>query len=610
MRFGVLVTFAVAVAGLLLPAGRALAEDSFLLCDFEAETMSTDLVVAAESWIERVEVDEGGHALRWIHEPIEGKRGGWLDFPCVPSSVRAFHAVRFRARCVGSWNGRVDVRFSSRDGYIGSPLPAVGPQWATYELTLATMKGRRAFDPDAVGFLRFVCWETTGFELELDDIELLRGEGGWGRSEGQTAPASTQNPDTPCWIVADFEGEDPLSRLAAARGELTLVEPKRRKETRAGRWTAPASKDTVWINLEEMPPTLEPYRLLRFRARAPKGFAEEVYVRFRSGDAHLSTRMPALSPKGKWTDVEIELPRMGRDGEAAPDAGYVMRFVVFGTEGFEFEFDDVELVRGAGGWALTEDEHLASVFGAKRRKKVKEIETEHFRIYTDSAGARTKFPRALEKTYAFVLDALGLDEMKEPLDVFIFQNSNYYFDFCVRKGWTQAQAEATAGHAWSRYFATYYQAPSSPTVTHELTHSIVHRVWGSGGGSWFQEGTAVCVEERWQKRDAATRFAPRLRAGDYVPLAEFMCERKLIHGHDVRGGAHSAHALYDQAGAFFEFLLRGPYAEMRPEAIRQLARVDWDADTIVQEVEAIYGTTLLELETAWKEWGSEPPELD
>ena len=273
------------------------------------------------------------------------------------------------------------------------------------------------------------------------------------------------------------------------------------------------------------------------------------------------------------------------------------------------ELDDIQLVRGANGWAQTKEEHLASLFGEKRVKKVKEIETDHFRIYTDSSGARTKFPRALEKAYVFVRKALDLPEMENPLDVFIFQNSELYFDFCMRNGWTREEAVESAGHAWSGYFATYYQAPNSPVVTHELTHSLVHRTWGNGGGSWYQEGTAVCVEERWQKRDAATLFASRLRSGETMPLAEFMRKKRLIRSDDVRGGAGTAGALYDQAGAFFEFLMRGPFAERRPSAIRELAKVDWDADTIVERVERIYGTTLLELETAWKEWGSDPPKL-
>ena len=389
-----------------------------------------------------------------------------------------------------------------------------------------------------------------------------------------------------------------------------MLPPEKKNATSAGRWVVPSSKGTVWIDLEEIPPTLEPYRFLRLRARAPKGFDEEVYVRFRGDTGYLSTVMPPLDKRGKWTDIEIDLPRMERDASPAPDEDYVMRLVVFGTDGFQLDIDDIELHRGPGGWSMTQEEYVASVFGEKRRKKVKDIETAHFRIHTDSAGARTKFPAALEKTYDFARETLGLEEMKEPLDVFIFQSSKHYFDFCVRKGWTQEAAERTAGHAWSRYFATYYQAPSSPVVAHELTHSLVHRIWGDGGGSWFQEGTAVCVEERWQKRDAATRFAPRLRSGNFVPLAEFMREARLIHGEDVRGGAHTSHAMYDQAGAFFEFLLRGPLAEEKPDAIRQLAKVEWSAATIVREVERIYGRSLQELERAWKEWGGDPPELE
>jgi len=83
----------------------------------------------------------------------------------------------------------------------------------------------------------------------------------------------------------------------------------------------------------------------------------------------------------------------------------------------------------------------------------------------------------------------------------------------------------------------------------------------------------------------------------------------LIHGGDVRGGTHTSSALYDQAGALFEFLLRGPLAEKKPDAIRELAKVEWDPDTIVADVERIYGLSLEEIDEAWKQWGSDPPGL-
>ena len=41
-------------------------------------------------------------------------------------------------------------------------------------------------------------------------------------------------------------------------------------------------------------------------------------------------------------------------------------------------------------------------------------------------------------------------------------------------------------------------------VVHELTHSVVHKVFGPYGGSWFQEGFAVYVETLFEKKDPVT----------------------------------------------------------------------------------------------------------
>ena len=70
-----------------------------------------------------------------------------------------------------------------------------------------------------------------------------------------------------------------------------------------------------------------------------------------------------------------------------------------------------------------------------------------------------------------------------------------------------------------------------------------------------------------------------------------------------------AGSLYLQAGALFEFLIRGPFAKHHPKAVEALARLEWDEDTIVRDVERIYGTSLAEIETAWVEWGSDPPKV-
>ena len=110
-------------------------------------------------------------------------------------------------------------------------------------------------------------------------------------------------------------------------------------------------------------------------------------------------------------------------------------------------------------------------------EEVKVKRTKHFTIWMDTISAAKKFPKALEQTYEDVRKMLGLDEMEDRLPVYIFQNPNGYWDFCERHlHWARVSAEASAGHGSGRYFATYFQSNKAPTVTHELTHSMIHRV--------------------------------------------------------------------------------------------------------------------------------------
>ncbi len=190
-------------------------------------------------------------------------------------------------------------------------------------------------------------------------------------------------------------------------------------------------------------------------------------------------------------------------------------------------------------------------------------------------------------------------------------------------GWSLESAQNSAGHGSGRYFATYYQSPKSDVVTHELTHSIFHRSVGGGGGSWFQEGVAVYVEQLAAKRSAASIFAPTLRSGRHTPLREFITIDRLLDAHDARGGSSKAADLYLQAGAFFEFLMRSRVLHSKtedgrsekakddtlPKAIVDLAALREEGAELATKVEAILGMSIADLEKAWILWGSHPPKL-
>lgn len=419
--------------------------------------------------------------------------------------------------------------------------------------------------------------------------------------------------------IADFT-EDALAAVEARHMTTTRMPADKRSPTPYLRCTLEAGKSWARLKFKGVPKDLRPWYALRFRIRGRDVPAKAIRVRLcNSGKTYIGTRLEGVSKK--WKDVELRIAAMRAGRNFDPEDLRSLRFVWFDTTAQTLDLDDVRLVRGPSGWRYSEEEFRKHLFGKARIRKVRHIETEHFDVYTDSAAARKKFPKALETTYLLVRETLGVGEMKGRLPVYIFQNPNLYFDFCVRyAGDDREAAERTSGHGSGQYFATFYQSPTAPTVTHELTHSIFHRTVGRWGGSWFQEGVAVYVEELAQGRSAARLFAPKLRGRRHLALREFFGIPRLVDSEDPTGGPRDASSLYAQAGALFEFLLRG-LLERRPketetgkrilelpEKLRALARVRADPEKRANEVARILGLSIEDLEARWIEWGSDPPE--
>ncbi len=578
----------------------------FKVADFEGAMASTRFS-AAESKAEIVDSGDrgGGKVLRWTQ--ARANDGGWLTFNHLPPDLTPYRWLSFKYRQVEGNPESLYVRIRSNEKILGAELPAATEKWQVVSICLPDMRRDEGFDPkEEYLVIRLVCFETAGFVVEVDDL-VLKKEGDGYEYSARERLAMGVDLTAPIYRIADFERRVTTSCLVAVDSavEQFPLKRSRKKEGSALRWKVDPRAGSPVLNLRNVPVDIRKYRTLRMRARVNRRVDQPIEFRFRSMEGGLEAKFEGLT--SRWKTYEFALPKMSQWGEFDPKDVMLLRFDYEGEKGFQLELDDIELVKGAGGWVKSKDQQLADVFGEDRYRKTKEIETDHFVIWTDSKAARKKFPKALEKTYEFVCQELGIDGFEGKLPVYIFQNSDLYAAFCVRKGWSKGAALATAGHASASYFATYYQAPDSAVVTHELTHSIFNRARGVGGGSWFQEGVAVYVEERWQKRSPAVMFAPALRSGKFVPLPQLIQTKRLIGGEDIKGGAGSAGALYSQAGAFFEFLLRGPFAKLRPEAIRSLAVLDYTRSDVVPELEKILGATIEEIEDLWIEWGENPP---
>jgi hypothetical protein len=597
---------ALAVAVLLLPAAARAAGDPpprLALADFE-DPACLEGIHAGNGAAERLaeEPPGSGHALRWT---LEAADSSYLYLPLpAPTDLAGYGALSLRIRCEGERPGALWVRLENASrAHLGARLRGAGSSWRTFVLDLAGMERSEDFDPAQVVRVDLVVFGAREGAYRIDDLVLLPA------AAAPPPDAAAKGPSRkPVRVpVADFEEPGSEESVDAFRSEVERVPAGGRGKGSVLRWTVAGGGRSAFLALHGLPRDVRPFRALRFRIRADRPVAADLHVRLETTvDDLVGGRISGIGKE--WRTEEILLPDLRRMGNFDPAWVRNASFIFFDPVDAVIQIDDVELETGSGGWQYTETEMVAHAFGKDRARKVRKIATEHFDVYTDSAAATSKFPRALEETYGFVKSLLGTPEMEEKLPVYIFQSPTLYAEFCVRfTGWTKEQAEKTAGHGSGLYFATYYQAPEAPTVTHELTHSIFHRTSGYGGGSWFQEGVAVYVEYAWQKKSAAAEFAPSLRGDRFVRLAEFLAIPTLVAVEDAKGGPLTADRLYLQAGAFYEFLVRGPFADRAPSLVRALARTDRAEGESAAVLAKVLGKDLAAVEKEWIAWGGDPP---
>ena len=165
------------------------------------------------------------------------------------------------------------------------------------------------------------------------------------------------------------------------------------------------------------------------------------------------------------------------------------------------------------------------------------------------------------------------------------------------------QAAASKGHAWRDYYATYYDSPNDPVHIHEATHQIfANRLGLHGGGSWFQEGVAEYMSERYSQIRSDARNM--IKSGDYVPFGKFMVVPSLLHsntGSNRRGGSQASNQ-YAQAASIIAFLAKSKFGKDRfQEFVHAIGSVRrGDLKSIEQRLGAIYGVDIAGLEAEWK----------
>jgi hypothetical protein len=223
------------------------------------------------------------------------------------------------------------------------------------------------------------------------------------------------------------------------------------------------------------------------------------------------------------------------------------------------------------------------------------IVSDHFIIFTNGPRTTLRFKTTLEKLFKFIKKYYPYADETKQLKCYIFKSKEEYFDYSEKIREFRG-ARASAGHATSEYYATFYQAPAAAVVIHEATHLIVGAVCKvRGGGSWFQEGTAVFMENLFLGQDPSVGQRSKVRYGRFYPLREFAAIRTLA------ADGKNASRNYAQAGSLMDFMVRGPLKEKFKDYMEYLRKnpFTFGAKGAEKSIRDVYGMSLEEFDEAW-----------
>jgi len=226
------------------------------------------------------------------------------------------------------------------------------------------------------------------------------------------------------------------------------------------------------------------------------------------------------------------------------------------------------------------------------------ILSDHFILFTNGPRTTLKFRTTLEKLYRFIKKYYPYVHEDQKLKCYIFKSREEYFQYSEKiRGFRGARG--SAGHACAEYYATFYQSPTAPVVIHEATHLIVNAVCRvRGGGSWFQEGTAVFMEKHFTGQDPSVGQKSNIRYRRYHPLRTFSGIPTIAA--DGRNGGRN----YAQAGSIMDFMVRGPYKKKFKAYMEYLRKnpYPWGTPATEKSIREVYGLSLEAFDEAWMKY--------
>lgn len=252
-----------------------------------------------------------------------------------------------------------------------------------------------------------------------------------------------------------------------------------------------------------------------------------------------------------------------------------------------------------------EDTHKEFEKGRKK-KNGSIVRTDHYIIFTNSSAGKL-FAEKMEECYSTVQAIFPFAEIsgRRLMPVFLFQTREQYVQYYMKvANKSREGAEASKGHAWKDYYATWYEAPNDPVHVHEATHQIFdNRLFLPGGGSWFQEGVAEYVETERTRNDR-NAMANRIAKGQHKPLREFMQLDSLLDADASDTGGLTGGELYSEAAVLIEFLRDGTLVKDKKERsakferfLNEVGRLPrGDIRAIEKVLKDVYGLTIEDLD--------------
>lgn len=529
--------------------------------------------------------------LNWS---LPKRQKSWIGFTVSLPDISRFSALSFRMRAERVLTeSDMEVGFYKGDeSHLSLFVDEIPDEWTTFTLPLGYMIRSEAFVPEDVDSIKWTFHSPPDCSVFLDDVALVCGE------ESESSWRSARKAEVvlgdPSAIHA-FDADNSRIRIEGKGKKNLYLE-----------WEIPEKTSFTRLTITALPEDIRVFKSLKVRIKAdrPIRVGDFVVQFINTEDDYLSSQLPGLDTK--WQTVELHLAYFNPRKSPDPERIKSLKLLSWIQEPATIRIKNLELIKGRKGiksWEPTEKDQLTRIFGSDRVKKVLTIETDHFKVLTDTRAVKGKFIQCLEDHHDFIQKNLLFPPLKEKVTIYIFRSRDDYKRFCVRSGaYTKDEAERTAGHCNSRYFATYYKEPNSPIIVHELTHAMVYKTFGSYGGSWLHEGFAEYAEMAFKKRDIAKEFAVNLKNGQFTSLHDFLTIRSLAFSGNIKD-SQSVSKLYTQAAAFFAFMRKGPFAESFEELATALTSRRLGSLGEIQCIESVYGMSLDEIEAKWIEWG-------